>query len=79
MSHKVHSFGLYRDDFLAITSGSGPQIDRIKKDLIKIFKAEGLNMSFEGPPSSIVNFLDIELNLTNFSYRPYTKPENTLL
>merc|ERR1712020_459526 len=36
-------------------------------------------MSFEGPPSSIVNFLDIELNLTNFSYRPYTKPGNTLL
>ena len=51
--------GLYRDDSLAIVRNlSGPEIERKRKAIIKLFKAIQINLK-------IVNFLDIRNEFTN--------------
>ena len=41
-----NDFGLYRDDGLRILRNlSGPQIERVRKDIIKIFKECGLSIT----------------------------------
>ena len=38
-----NTFGLYRDDGLAVIKGlSGPEIERLKKNVVKTFKDYGL-------------------------------------
>ena len=56
--------GLYRDDGLAsFENVSGPQAEKIRKDVIKIFKQEfDLNVTSE-TNLKIVNFLNVTLNL----------------
>ena len=40
--------GLYRDDGLAtVNSCSGPILDKTRKDIISLFKNEGLNITIE--------------------------------
>ena len=69
--------GLYRDDGLAILQNlSGPQIERKRKDIIKMFKTAGLNITIQAG-LRIVNFLDVQFNLNNGTYQPYRKPDNT--
>ena len=71
------SIGLYRDDGLAILQDlSGPQIERKHKDIIKMFKTAGLNITIQAS-LRIVNFLDVQFNLNNGTYQPYRKPDNT--
>ena len=71
------SIDLYRDDELAILQNlSGPQIERKRKDVIKMFKTAGLNITIQAG-LRIVNFLDVQFNLNNSTYRPYRKPDNT--
>ena len=42
------SVGLYRDDGLAaINNANGPKLDRIRKDIIALFKEEGLSITIE--------------------------------
>ena len=68
--------GLYRDDGLAIVRNlSGPEIERERKAIIKLFKECGLNITIQ-TNIKIVNFLDIEMNLCTGTYRPYRKPDN---
>ena len=68
--------GLYRDDGLAIVRNlSGPEIERKRKAIIKLFKECGLNITIQ-TNLKIVNFLDIEMNLGTGTYRPYRKPDN---
>ena len=55
--------GLYRDDGLAaINSCSGPVLDRITKNIIVLFKKEGLCITIE---TNLVetDFLDVTFNL----------------
>ena len=33
LPYEINAYGLYRDDFLALVSGTGPQINRIKKKI----------------------------------------------
>ena len=41
-------FILYRDDSLAtVSSGSGPVLDRMRMEIISLFKNEGLPMTIE--------------------------------
>lgn len=73
------SVGLYRDDGLAvIENANGPMLDRIRKDLHACFKREGLKITVDICAES-VNFLDVQLNLKDASYRPYKKPNSTTL
>ena len=68
--------GLYRDDGLAMFPNlSGPKADRMRKDLIEIFKRNGLNITID-VNLKVVDFLDVTLNLNNKSYYPFRKPNN---
>ena len=73
------SVGLYRDDGLAnLTSVSGPQADRIRKQLIKCFKDHGLGITVD-TNLQVTEFLDVVLDLRNGKYYPYRKPNDTPL
>ena len=71
-----NTFGLYRDDGLAVTKGlSGPEIERLKKN-VKTFKDCGLNITIEVYLHT-VNYLDVTFNLRKGTYLPYRKPDNS--
>eukprot|EP00794_Sanderia_malayensis_P008407 gene8407-biopygen6732 len=70
------NIGLYRDDGLAVfRNTTGPQADRIRKDIIRHFKSHGLNITIQ-TNLKIVNYLDVTFNLKNGTYYPYRKPIN---
>ena len=75
-----HRIGLYHDNRLACFQyTSGPPVDRIRKDLIKIFK-EDFDLSIICKTNfKVVNVLDVTLNLTVGKYKPYNKPYNNPL
>ena len=57
------SVGLYRDDGLAaINNANGPKLDRIRKDIIALFKEEGLSMTID---TNLIetDFLDVTFNV----------------
>ena len=69
-------FGLYRDDGLGILRNtSGPEADRKRKNIIKIFKECGLSITCE-VNKKIMYFLDVRFNLNDQTYEPYRKPNN---
>ena len=71
--------GLYRDDGLAIVhKANGPKVDRLRKDIISLFKDEGLSITID---TNLIetDFLDISLNLNTGKYFPFKKPNNTPL
>ena len=68
--------GLYRDDGLAaFNTNSGPQMERIKKDITAIFKSFDLKIVIK-TNLKIVDFLDVTFDLSNESYYPYKKPND---
>ena len=70
---KYHSAGLYRDDgLLIINNSNGPKCEKIKKLLINELKSMGLKIEIS-TNLKIVNFLDVTLNLTNTTFKPYMK------
>ena len=43
---KINNFGLYKDDGLAVVKNmSGPQYEKVKKELHVLFKEFGLNLT----------------------------------
>ena len=71
-----NNVGLYRDDSLAILeNASGPESERIKKKIIKVFQQYGLNISAD---TNLVqtDFLDVTFNLKSGKYWPYRKPND---
>ena len=73
---RKENVGLYRDDGLGIIrNSSGPEIDRMRKQIIKVFKECGLNIVIKMNLKT-VDFLDVRFNLTNNTYEPYRKPNN---
>ena len=72
-------FGLYRDDGLASHKRiPGPALDKLKKDIILLFKRNGLTITIE-TGMKIVDFLDITLDLSKENYKPYKKTNSALL
>ena len=68
--------GLYRDDGLAaINSCSGPALDRTRKNIIALFKKEGLIITIETNLAK-TDFLDVTFNLVTGKYLPYCKPNS---
>ena len=66
-------FGLYRDDGLLISRHmNGHQLDRLKKDLIDAFKEFNLSITVT-TNVSVVNFIDITLDLNTGTYFPIEK------
>ena len=71
-----NTFGLYKDDGLAVIKGlSGPEIERLKKNVVKTFKDYGLNITIEAN-LHIVKYLDATFDLRKGTYLPYRKPDN---
>ena len=52
--------------------------DRIRKEVIKIFKETGLKIEIK-TSLKVVAFLDITFSLCNGTYKLYRKPKNNLL
>ena len=71
--------GLYRDDGLILLRElNGQQIDKTRKNIIKVFKTVGFQIEIETNLHE-VNFLDMTFNLRSGTYHPYKKPNGKLL
>ena len=67
---------LYRDDGLGVMKElPGPEMERKRKQIIKIFKKLGLSITIK-MNLSVVDFLDVQFNLKTISYKAYIKPNN---
>ena len=74
-----NNVGLYRDDGLGIFRNlSRPDIERKKKDIIKMFKSFGLSVTVTTNVTS-ANYLDVNFDLTKDIYKPYRKPNDELV
>ena len=73
----IDTSGLYRDDgLMCFHNICGPQAERNRKDLIKLFKDE-FNLKITTMTNlKIVNFLDITFDLRTGTYKPYSKPND---
>ena len=70
--------GLYRDDGLGVYKHIGKcNMERKKKDIIKMFKGMGLDITIDINMTT-VNFLDVTLSIKDGKFWPYAKPNNTL-
>ena len=75
LGQKIHKkdTGLYRDNGLIILQNcDGPTTDRIRKDIIRIFKQIGFKIEIKTNVKE-VHFLDITFDLRKETYRPYKK------
>ena len=71
--------GLFRDDILGcFQSLSGPESQKVKKKLCKIFKQSGVGITVECN-LPITDFLDITFDLRTDKYYPHKKDDNQLL
>ena len=69
-------FVLYRDIGLGILRNtSGPEADRKRKNIIKIFKECGLSITSQ-VNKKIIDFQHVRFNLNDQTYEPYRKPNN---
>ena len=74
--YNKNDVGLYRDDGLAVfRNASGPQLERIKKNIQKVFREKGLEIVIECN-KKVVNYLDVTFDLNDGSYRPFRKPDD---
>ena len=66
--YDTKNIGLYRDDRLSVfKNGSGPQMEKIKKHLQKVFKNNGLDVIIECNVK-VVNYSDVTFNLNGGTY-----------
>ena len=70
--------GLYRDDGLIIKKPNGPKLDNYWKRISNALKLLGFKSTIHTNLKT-VNFSGITLNITNFTYEPYKKDNNTLI
>lgn len=70
--------GLYRDDGLMVLRNmKGRSVDKMRKDIIKLFKSIGFQIEIVTGLYS-VDFLDVTFNLKHGTYQPYKKPNDTM-
>ena len=75
-TYRTEYIDLYRDDGLTVFKNiSGPQAERIRKDITSHFKNNGLNITLQ-TNLKIVIHLDVTFNLNNGTYCPYREPNN---
>lgn len=53
----------------------GPRLDKLRKDIIKVFKAEGLNITIETNLAA-TDFLDVTFDLSTGKFYPFRKPND---
>ena len=73
------NFGIYRDDGLGEHRRlPGPDLERMKKGIIALFKSHGLRITIATNLRQ-ADFLDADLNLEQETYAPYRKPNSAPL
>ena len=73
----TEAIGLYRDDGLAVVHKySGPQMDRLRKRIVDIFKRYGFKITISINLTT-TDFLDLNLDLQRNKFFPYKKPNDT--
>ena len=73
------NMGLHRDDGLAaIRSTSSPILDKMRKNIIVLFKEEGLTITIDANLIE-TGFLDVTFNLETGKFFPFRKPNNVPL
>ena len=72
----IPDLGIYRDDGLAVTRSTARQIEKLKQKLTKVFQEEGLRITVIANVHS-VNFLDVNLDLSNGEYKAFMKPNDS--
>ena len=77
-SFKFVSICLNDDGLMIQEYINDQQIDQLRKKIMKIFKKIDFKIDIE-TNLKIVNFLDLTFNLINGSYKPYKRPNDTLL
>ena len=70
--------GLFRDDGAALSRLTKKENEKLKQEIIKIFKKEGLDITIN-VNFKVIEFLDVECCLNTGTYKPFTKPNNTIL
>ena len=60
---------------LVVNHFSGPETERLRKNVVKIFKDCGLSIRSK-TNLKIVDYLDVTFDLQNNSYKPYRRPDN---
>ena len=69
---------LYSDDGLAVFKNkSGPESEKIKKSIQSIFRENELKITIQCN-LKIVDYLDVTFNLTDSSYRPFSKTNSEI-
>ena len=63
---------------MVLRNVNGQQIDHVRENVIQLFKDIGFLIDIE-TNLKIVNFLDITFNLSNGTFKPYKKPNDSLL
>ena len=69
---------LYRDDGLGASCARPRQVELIKKKICKVFNENGLQVTVEAN-KKVVQYLDVELNLNDETFKPYIKPNDSPL
>ena len=72
-----NSVGLNIDDGLGISTETPTEIERMKRDIFKVFQDNKLRITIEAN-KKVVNFHDITLDLNSGQHMPYMKPNSTL-
>ena len=77
VQHLPINIGAYKDDWLAVSSTTNRQVEKVKQEIASIFKQNGLGLEIECNHTKI-NFLDITLDLKTGLFSPYMKPNNKI-
>ena len=76
--YNKNNIGLYRDDGLAVFKNiNGQQAEKIKRHFQNIFHKINLNVIVKCN-LKIVDYLDVILNLSDGSYKPFDKPNSEI-
>ena len=78
LKHLPVNCGLYRDDGLAVSSLTNRLTEKLWQQIKQIYEDNGLKVTAE-VNKKVVHFLDITLDLNTGRYKPYMKPNTTLL
>ena len=69
----IKDIALFRDDSLGVSCLTARQTELAKKKISAIFKEHKLQVVMEAN-SKMVNYLDVNLDLRDGSFRPYLNP-----
>ena len=70
--------GLYRDDDLGVLDLAKPVVyERTRKQLFKVMSEVGFKITLN-LSKQVANFLDVTLNLSDGTFRPYRKPNSLI-